>query len=116
MKLKQGELPGTTAKPATEEVQDLISARWIADVIGVPAELEVADFINAGAKTADEIAEAKGLHETSLYRLLRGLPTYGIFGSRCATLGPRRERTVQSPLYSLKATKEEETLPLPSPL
>jgi hypothetical protein len=56
MKLKQDEPPGTMAKPATQEVQDLMSARWIADMIGVAAELELADFINAGAKTAKEIA------------------------------------------------------------
>jgi hypothetical protein len=56
-----------------------MSARWVADMIGVAAELELADFINAGAKTADEIAKAKGLHPTSLYRLLRGLASYGIF-------------------------------------
>jgi hypothetical protein len=79
MKLKLDEPPRTIAKPATQEIQDLMSARWVADMIGVAAELELADFINAGAKTADEIAKAKGLHPTSLYRLLRGLASYGIF-------------------------------------
>jgi len=79
MKLKRDEPPRTIAKPATQEIQDLMSARWVADMIGVAAELELADFINAGAKTADEIAKAKGLHPTSLYRLLRGLASYGIF-------------------------------------
>jgi hypothetical protein len=48
------------AKPATQEIQDLMSARWVADMIGVAAELELADFINAGAKTADENREGKG--------------------------------------------------------
>ena len=60
-------------KPATQEVQDLMTARWVADMIGVAAKLELADFIQAGAKTAEEIAKAKGLHANSLYRLLRGL-------------------------------------------
>ncbi|SRR6266446_6072149 len=61
MKLKQDEPPGTMAKPATQEVKDLMSARWVADMIGAAAaaELELADFINAGAKTAEEIANAK---------------------------------------------------------
>ena len=90
MKLKRDEPPGTIAKPATQEIQDFMSARWLADMIGVAAELELADFINAGAKTADEIAKAKGLHPTSLYRLLRGLASYGIFveqedGTFCPT-------------------------------
>ncbi len=82
MKLKQDEPSGTIEKLATQEVQDLMTARWVADMIGVAAELELADFINAGAKTAEEIAKAKGLHPTSLYRLLRGLASYGIFAEQ----------------------------------
>jgi O-methyltransferase domain len=81
MKLKQDELI-VTMEPATQEVQDLMTARWVADMIGVAAQLELADFINAGAKTAEEIAKAKGLHASSLYRLLRGLAAYGIFVER----------------------------------
>jgi len=38
-----------------------MTASWVADMIGITAELELADFINAGAKTAKEIAQAKGL-------------------------------------------------------
>jgi hypothetical protein len=82
MKLKPNQSPGTIEKPATQEVQDLMTARWVADMIGVAAELELADFINAGAKTAEEIAKAKGLHASSLYRLLRGLASYGIFAEQ----------------------------------
>ena len=82
MKLKQDEPPGTLEKSATQEVQDLMTARWVADMIGVAAKLQLADFINAGAKTAEEIAKAKGLHATSLYRLLRGLASYGIFAEQ----------------------------------
>ena len=73
MKLKQHEPPGPVKKTAMQEVQDLMTTRWAADMIGVAAVLELADFINAGAKTAEEIAKAKGLHASSLYRLLRGL-------------------------------------------
>ncbi len=60
MELKPNQPPGTMEKPAAQEVQDLMTARWLADMIGVAAELELADFINAGAKTAEEIANAKG--------------------------------------------------------
>jgi hypothetical protein len=82
MKLKPNRPPGTMEKPATQEVQDLMTARWVADMIGVAAKLELADFIQAGAKTAEEIAKAKGLQATSLYRLLRGLASYGIFAEQ----------------------------------
>jgi hypothetical protein len=82
MKLKPNRPPGTMEKPATQEVQDLMTARWVADMIGVAAKLELADFIQAGANTAEEIAKAKGLHANSLYRLLRGLASYGIFAEQ----------------------------------
>jgi hypothetical protein len=82
MKPKQDEAPGTMEKSATQEAQDLMTARWVADMIGVAAKLELADFINGGAKTAEEIAKAKGLHTASLYRLLRGLASYGIFAEQ----------------------------------
>ena len=45
MKLKQDEPPGTIAKPARQEAQDLMTASWVADMIGIAAELELADFI-----------------------------------------------------------------------
>jgi O-methyltransferase domain len=82
MKIKPNQPTGTIEKQATQEVQDLMCARWVADMIGVAAKLELADFINAGAKTAEEIAKAKGLHASSLYRLLRGLASYGIFAEQ----------------------------------
>jgi hypothetical protein len=82
MKIKPNRSPGTMEKPATQEVQDLMTARWVADMIGVAAKLELADFIQAGAKTAEETAKAKGLHANSLYRLLRGLASYGIFAEQ----------------------------------
>ena len=87
MNLKQHEPPGTTEKPATQEVQNLMTGRWVADMIGVAAKLELADFINSGAKTAEEIAKAKGLHPISLYRLLRGLVTVSLLSRR---MGPSR--------------------------
>ena len=82
MKFKQDGPSGTAEETATQEVQDLMTARWVTDMIGVAAQLELADFINAGAKTAEEVAKAKGLHAGSLYRLLRGLASYGIFAEQ----------------------------------
>src|SRR5258708_19933576 len=93
MKIKPNETPGPMEKPATQEVQDLMTARWVADMIGVAAELQLADFINAGAKTAEEIAKAKGLHATSLYRLLRGLASYGIFAEQGDGTFPQTPRS-----------------------
>src|ERR1700716_2421288 len=82
MKLKQEEPPSIIERLAAQDVQDLMTSRWVADMIGVATELELADFIDDGAKTAEEIAEAKDLHATSLYRLLRALASYGIFAEQ----------------------------------
>jgi hypothetical protein len=35
MKLKQDEPLGAMTKPATQELLDLMTARWVADMIGV---------------------------------------------------------------------------------
>jgi hypothetical protein len=56
MKIKPNQPPGTLEKSATQEVQDLMTARWVADMIGVAAKLELADFIHAGVKTADHLS------------------------------------------------------------
>jgi hypothetical protein len=39
MKLKEDSLPTAIEKQATQDVQDLMTARWVADMIGVAAAL-----------------------------------------------------------------------------
>jgi hypothetical protein len=51
-------------------VHHLVTGRFAADIVGVAAELGLADQIHSGPKTAEEIAAAMGLHAPSLYRLL----------------------------------------------
>jgi O-methyltransferase domain len=58
---------------------DLVTGRFAADIVGVAAELGLADQIQSGPKTAEEIAAAMGLHAPSLYRLLRALANFGVF-------------------------------------
>jgi O-methyltransferase domain len=45
-------------------------------------KLGIRSLNSSGAKTTEEIAKAKGLHPISLYRLLRGLASYGIFAEQ----------------------------------
>ncbi len=47
--------------------------------IYVAAETGVADLLAAGPKTAEEMAQATGLHGGSLYRVLRALASVGLF-------------------------------------
>ena len=63
-------------------VLQLATGRWVAQIIGVAAELGLADAIQAGPKTAQEVASAKGLHPDPLYRLLRALASVGIFAEQ----------------------------------
>ena len=63
-------------------VLQLTTGRWVAQIIGVAAELGLADEIQTGPKTAQEVAAAKGLHPDPLYRLLRSLASVGIFAEQ----------------------------------
>lgn len=47
--------------------------------IGVTAELRIADLLEDGAKTADELAQRTGVHARSLYRVLRACASIGVF-------------------------------------
>jgi DNA-binding HxlR family transcriptional regulator len=60
----------------------LVTGRWTADIVGVAAELRLADQLQSGPRTAEEIAAAMGLHAPSLYRLLRALANFGIFAKQ----------------------------------
>src|SRR5580704_17083600 len=59
--------------PAPIRVLQLATGRWVAHLVGVAAELRLADLVQSGPKTAEQLANAAGLHAPSLYRLLRSL-------------------------------------------
>ena len=65
--------------PAPIRVLQLATGRWVAHIVGVAAELGLADLVQTGPKTVEQLAEAAGLHAPSLYRLLRTLTSVGIF-------------------------------------
>jgi hypothetical protein len=67
---------------AVAAVHDLTAGRWAADIVGVAAELGIADRIQSAPKTVEEIATAMGLHAPSLYRLLRALASFGLFAEQ----------------------------------
>jgi hypothetical protein len=63
-------------------VLQLATGRWVAQIVGVAAELGLADEIQKGPKTAQEVAAAKGLQAPALYRLMRALASVGIFAEQ----------------------------------
>ena len=51
----------------------------VSQAISVASKLYIADHLKDGAKTTAELAELTGTHEPSLYRLMRGLASTGVF-------------------------------------
>ncbi len=70
---------GARELPASAQLMQMITGKWIARSISAAADLGVADQLVGGPRSIAEIAEAVGAHEPSLYRLLRALASVGIF-------------------------------------
>jgi hypothetical protein len=65
--------------PKSMAIFELSQGIWIARAIGVAVELELADKLSDGPKTAAELAGLTETNPENLYRLLRALASYGIF-------------------------------------
>lgn len=63
----------------------MIVGNWVAMAIGAAAKLGVADHVGAGPTPVAEIAKGVRAEEASLFRLLRGLASVGVFAE-----GPSR--------------------------
>src|ERR671939_1797758 len=57
----------------------ITNAFRVSQAIHVAAALGIADLLEDGPKSADELAETTGTHAPTLYRLLRALASVGIF-------------------------------------
>lgn len=69
---------------ATEPTPDqimikMISGFWLSRAVYVAAKLGIADLIKDGPRTVEELAIATDMHAPSLYRVLRGLASEGLF-------------------------------------
>ena len=68
------------APPALfEQLIAMASGAWVTQMIHVAAELGLADQLAAGERDCGELATACGADADSLFRLLRGLASLGIF-------------------------------------
>jgi hypothetical protein len=66
------------ASPAVV-LRQLSTGFWISKAIAVVAELGIADYLQAGPKTVEELAQAVDAHPGALYRLLRAIASVGVF-------------------------------------
>lgn len=77
-----------------EELSRLIGGYQQSQAIYVAAKLQIADLLQGGPRSVEELAQATGAHARSLYRLLRALAGLGIFAEddqRRFTLTPLAE-------------------------
>ena len=65
--------------PAPAAMLALIMGRWVSQLIYLAAKLELADHLNHGPRTIEELAIAAEVQAPALYRVLRALASVGIF-------------------------------------
>lgn len=71
------EAPGTP--PLADQLLAMASGAWVTQMIHVAAELALADLLVDGARDVDDLAQMAGAHTDTLFRLMRGLASLGIF-------------------------------------
>ena len=62
-----------------EQISRMLTGYWITQALYVAAKLGLADLLKDGPRTADGLASATKSHSRSVYRLLRGLASVGVF-------------------------------------
>lgn len=67
------------APPLADQLLAMASGAWVTQMIHVAAELGLADLLAEGPKDVDNLADSAGAHPDSLFRLMRGLASLGLF-------------------------------------
>ena len=91
------------------ELQSMIGAFRVSQMLAVAARLRLADHLAAGARPVDELARVTGAHEDSLYRMLRALACFDVFAEepdRAFRLTPRAEWLRSDASHSLRIAAE----------
>lgn len=64
---------------AAMQVMDKLFSFWVPKAVAIIAEYGIADLLHEGPRAASHLAEEAGVHEDSLYRMMRALTTHGFF-------------------------------------
>jgi DNA-binding IclR family transcriptional regulator len=67
-----------TAPPQAQMIQ-MATAHWVSRLLHVAAQLNLADYLTDGPRTAENLAESTATHAPALYRVLRTLASLGLF-------------------------------------
>jgi O-methyltransferase domain/Dimerisation domain len=68
-----------TSNTTRATLMHMLTGYWSTQVIYVAAKLGIADLLEHGPKTSEELAISTGTHAPSLYRLLRALANLNVF-------------------------------------
>ena len=91
------------------ELQQMIGAYRVSQMLAVAGRLRLADHLAAGARQVDELARLTGTHEDSLYRMLRALACFDVFAEesgRTFRLTPKAEWLRSDIPHSLRVAAE----------
>jgi hypothetical protein len=69
----------TTVVDPVQHVVQLATSYIVSTTLQLAVQLDVADHLTAGPRTASELAAATGSNEDALYRVLRALASVGVF-------------------------------------
>ena len=72
-------LRNMTLVPPGSTLAQMVHGFWVTQAIYVAAKLGIADLVEDGPRTCDELAMAADANPEALYRLLRALASLGIF-------------------------------------
>src|SRR5215471_3807677 len=76
------------------QISRMLTGYWVSQLLYVAAKLGLADLLKDGARSAEDLAAATNSHPKSVYRMLRGLASLGVFAEddqRCFSLTPLAE-------------------------
>ncbi|NIG56522.1 methyltransferase [Chitinophaga sp. Cy-1792] len=66
-------------QPYTEKLLHILAQQWLSCCLYVACKLNIADILQEGPKSLDDLAITTGTHAPSLYRVLRALAGEGFF-------------------------------------
>jgi hypothetical protein len=65
--------------PSREKLLQMLTGQYLTQAISVVAKLGIADLLQDGAKSNDELAKLTGVNAQFLYRIMRALASGGVF-------------------------------------
>jgi hypothetical protein len=80
--MSAGDTSSTQQQSPHRILTQLISGYWTSQAIYAAAKLGIADLLERGPKTAENLAAVTGTQPRALYRLLRALASVGLFTER----------------------------------